>query len=241
MARPTLAKHPKFLRLCAELRRQRWGGAVMARGVLETLWDITYESGDGCLGSADDVELFCEWPGDAGELVRMLRDAGGPQRSGFIEQVDGRYYVHDLFDHCPEYVKKRHKREQERHAAGEELQANHKPKRLVQVEESAPVNNGKRSPRSSRRCPAEFELAPASREFGLSLGLTAEEVEFEFATFKDYEFKPPGHSDWEAAWKNWCRKEVKDRGARRGGRGRSTSAENQENIHRFLEPLKGEV
>ena len=110
--RPTLLRHRKFARLARLLKSD-----ALAVGHLELLWSVTYESGDEVLGDSDDVEHLARWQGDRGQLVAAL------VASGFIdEDPKGHIYrVHDLWDHAPEYVRKRRKREQERRATGAEL------------------------------------------------------------------------------------------------------------------------
>lgn len=80
------------------------------------LWETCYETGDPCLGDAETIEAAAEFPGTPGDLVKALLTCGGEGRAGFIEPCPGRtgYQVHDLFDHAPDYVKKRLKRELER-------------------------------------------------------------------------------------------------------------------------------
>jgi hypothetical protein len=119
MARPGLTKHRKFLRLSAAL-----GSAILARGHLETLWDTCYENGDDFLGGADDVELLAQWAGSPGVLTSSLLTCGcdGP---GFIEEIPdrpGRYRIHDLFDHAPDYVRKRWHRECQRKDSGRRME-----------------------------------------------------------------------------------------------------------------------
>lgn len=111
MARPGLMKHRKFLRLA-----QRVGGPAVARGHLELLWDAAYECGEPYLGDATDVEILAGWQGQAGQLVDALMTCGG-DGAGFIEEAPdrpGRYQVHDLWHHAPDYVRKRWMREAER-------------------------------------------------------------------------------------------------------------------------------
>lgn len=108
--RPTLLGHSKFKRLVSILKCPR----SHAVGYLEMIWQAAYESGDDFIGDAVDVELAAEWNGTPGELVKALLDCGGESRQGFIEQVNGGYAIHDLFDHAPDYVFNRSSREQER-------------------------------------------------------------------------------------------------------------------------------
>jgi hypothetical protein len=111
MARPGLTGHRKFKRLTRVL-----GSPIVARGVLELLWDHCYESGDDYVGTAEDIEAIVGWTGEAG-LTRALADVGAPN-AGFIESVDdgspARYRVHDLWHHAPDYVRKRRERESAR-------------------------------------------------------------------------------------------------------------------------------
>ena len=110
MARPSLSKHRKFLRLVAMLKAPR----SHARGYLELIWESAYERGEPHLGDAIDVELAADWPGEKGELARALVDCGGDGLPGFLVEEDGAFRVHDLFDHAPDYVRKRRIREIER-------------------------------------------------------------------------------------------------------------------------------
>lgn len=113
MARITLSTHWKFQRLARAL-----GGKVLARGVLETLWEPCWVAGDAYCGTAADIEALCEWKGEAGALTKalLMEDA---KDAGFIEVYEGRvrtakerhYQIHDFLDHCPEYVRRRRDRE----------------------------------------------------------------------------------------------------------------------------------
>ena len=109
MGRPGLDKHPKFRRLVHMLSVPR----SHVRGYLECMWETTYETGDPVLGDETDVELAADWPGQPGLLVKALSECGG-SRPGFIESVDSRWQVHDLFDHAPDYVTNRRNKEDER-------------------------------------------------------------------------------------------------------------------------------
>ena len=114
MGRPGLTRHPKFRRLAADL-----GSRLIARGALETLWDTAYENGEPYLGDGRAVELAAEWEGEPGALLKALLEAGGDGSPGFVEEVSpGRYAVHDLWDHAPDYVRKRRQRELHRRDTG---------------------------------------------------------------------------------------------------------------------------
>ncbi len=137
MGRPGLTRHRKFSRVVRALDKIQVGfGEILARGALELLWDTTYENGDELLGDADDVENAAHWRGERGLLARALLEAGGADEDGFIEvrctcggtrkahkegkaceswrPAEGRYFVHDLLDHAPEYVATRREKELER-------------------------------------------------------------------------------------------------------------------------------
>ena len=109
MARPGLTKHRKFGRLVRLL-----GSKYVAMGVLECLWEPCYESGDDHVGTAEDIAFSVGWPKN-----HAAKLAGALHESGFVDSVgDGEYKAHDLFDHAPEYVKRRHRREAERKVRG---------------------------------------------------------------------------------------------------------------------------
>lgn len=119
MARPTLSKHRKFRELALLLKSR-----ALAWGSLELIWECAYDSGDPVIGSADAVERAAEWKGKRGKLVGYLLTCGGEGECGFIEEVPGKpgiYQVHDLFDHMPDYVEKRLKREIDRNFKGKSI------------------------------------------------------------------------------------------------------------------------
>jgi hypothetical protein len=125
MARPGLTNHRKFRRLAKQL-----GSAVIARGVLELIWESCYESGDEYVGTAEDIDHLIGWTGEMGIVAAALVSAGQPEGHGFLEPVsaDGaggplRYRVHDLWHHAPDYVTKRRKREMERRERSEPVSA----------------------------------------------------------------------------------------------------------------------
>lgn len=119
MARPTLSNHPKFRRLSAAV-----GSSVLARGILETLWDIAYEAGDPVIGSAEEVETLAQWQGAPGALANALW-ANGRGFFDVLDALDGPalYSVHDLEDHAPDYVLKRWQREEERRRKGQTIRS----------------------------------------------------------------------------------------------------------------------
>lgn len=113
MARPTLLRHRKFSRLSRVL-----GSKPLARGVLELLWESCYESGDECVGSADDVADIVGWSDPSVDIAAVLADCRWLDRR---RGHPGEFVVHDLWDHAPDYVKKRWKREMERRKKGKAL------------------------------------------------------------------------------------------------------------------------
>jgi hypothetical protein len=117
VARFGLDTHPKFLRLSRRLNAIATGmGEQLAWGLLETMWSAAYDRLDDMIGDAEDVEATCRWRGQPGELAMWLADCG------FIEEREpGIYYVHDLWDHAPEAVKKRLKGELQRRASGKTI------------------------------------------------------------------------------------------------------------------------
>jgi hypothetical protein len=105
MARPTLERNVKFKALVKRLDLPR----PYVRGLLETMWDVAHECGNPVMGSADDVEIAAEWPGQTGQLFESLKSGG------WIEELpDGRFQIHDYWDHAPSYVKDRKRKEDER-------------------------------------------------------------------------------------------------------------------------------
>nr|WP_320132365.1 hypothetical protein [uncultured Holophaga sp.] len=113
MARPGLLQHRKFRRLCRILG----GHTSIALGSLEMIWTSCYENGEEFLGDSEDVEAAACWEGTPGELTQALLAAGGDDSVGFIEEIPdrpGKYQVHDLWHHAPDYVQKRRRRESAR-------------------------------------------------------------------------------------------------------------------------------
>jgi hypothetical protein len=86
---------------------------ALAFGHLGIIWEACYEAGDDNVGSSDDLEYLAKWQGEPGVLSALLVD------SGFIDRDEaGIHWVHDLYDHAPDYVQRRMEREQERRAKG---------------------------------------------------------------------------------------------------------------------------
>ncbi|HTM42493.1 MAG TPA: hypothetical protein VL177_16360 [Terriglobales bacterium] len=177
MARPGLTQHRKFRRLERALCSH-----IVARGALETLWDVCYQNGDPFLGDSDDVEAAARWDGEPGKLTQALLDAGGGMEAGFVEEVSGcsgQYQVHDLYHHAPDYVRKRRSREAVRRAKTDPVAAS---------EESRVVSDrsltGRRQP--SLDCQDGVDVtcapAPAPAPFIKSKALSKPETGFDQAT-----------------------------------------------------------
>lgn len=139
MARQNFRNHRKFKRLVVMLGLP----AVHVRGHVEYLWEAAYENGDEVIGDGTDVEIAAEWTGEAGTLTRALLECGGAG-PGLIEPTgDGRFMIHDLFDHAPEFVVKRRKRENERREKGKQLTDEELKEDVDRVQTSAD-NGGQR-------------------------------------------------------------------------------------------------
>lgn len=118
MARPGLEKHVKFRRLVRMLGEP----IPHVRGYLECLWEVAYETGNPVIGDDYQIEAAAQYPGLHRKLFEALRDCGGTGHVGFIEPTGHNpqiFQIHDLYDHAPEYVKKRLKRENERKSNGD--------------------------------------------------------------------------------------------------------------------------
>jgi uncharacterized phage protein (TIGR02220 family) len=83
--------HPKTLRLIGLL-------GLGAEAYPLRLWchAATYEPETGCFKhcSATELESFAQWHGQPGELVNAL------MKTGFIEQTDSSYQIHDWHEHA---------------------------------------------------------------------------------------------------------------------------------------------
>lgn len=98
MAKPELRDHRKFLKL----KRLLGAPTPHVMGYLECLWLRGYQTGNPVVGDSLDVESAAEYPGEIGTFTKAALDAG------FLDLgEDGRYSIHDLFEHAPSYAKKR--------------------------------------------------------------------------------------------------------------------------------------
>jgi hypothetical protein len=111
MARPGLRQHPKFRRLVHNLGEPE----PHALGYLECMWSVGYECGDSLLGDETDVELAALYPGPKGKLCAALLECR------LIDKVDGKFHIHDLYDHAPGYVQRRMRLELQRRQNGQSI------------------------------------------------------------------------------------------------------------------------
>lgn len=161
MARPGLMRHRKFARLARLI-----GSDVLARGHLELLWEVAYENGDDQVGDAGDLEHLARWTGPAGALASALVE------SGFFDLEGDMYRVHDLWDHAPDYVRKRRHREVERQTKGATLKSVTGQCPPSGAEQPEPAPNGRtraRAPAPSQedsRPPPAIAARPAEAPFG---------------------------------------------------------------------------
>lgn len=114
MGRPGLMRHRKFARL-QRLLSSSPNSKFIARGVLEVVWEAAYENGDELLGDELDLEALVGWEGEPKALASAL------VQSGFVDETVEGLTVHDLWDHAPDYVKRRAEREGERRKKGQSI------------------------------------------------------------------------------------------------------------------------
>jgi hypothetical protein len=100
LARTEVKSNRKFHRLVRALDLPE----PYVLGLLEWMWHSAYENGTDFLGDCEDVEMLAKWPGEQGVFCRALSEIG------WLDENDGRYFVHDLDHHAPEYVKKKLRR-----------------------------------------------------------------------------------------------------------------------------------
>lgn len=100
MAMMNTTQQPKFKRL-----RKRLGiGVAQTLGHLECLWQYTHSTGNPVYTVAD-AEAAAEWEGEDGALVAALSE-NSP--NGWLDKRDdGLYEVHDYWENCPQSVRDR--------------------------------------------------------------------------------------------------------------------------------------
>jgi len=102
MARLGLMRHRKFRAAARAINN-----TPLLRGCLEMIWDAANDTLDDVLGSAEDVEEVAGWRGKRGALVAVLT---APESNFLDRRPDGQYVIHDYWEHCPDYVRKRAQR-----------------------------------------------------------------------------------------------------------------------------------
>lgn len=160
MARPGLSNHRKFKRLA-----QRLGSEAVARGHLEFLWEVAYDAVDDYIGDSTDVETAARWHGAPGILTSALAECGGRDIKGFIEAIEDsptHFRIHDLWDHAPEYVKKRRERELKRRQAAHHL--NDDGRRTADSGVRAADNGGRTASFRAVQGSSESEVLSGSEE-----------------------------------------------------------------------------
>lgn len=101
MAKPELRHHRKFVKLRRLLQERE----SHCRGYLDCMWEHGYQTGDPLLGDAIDVATAADHPDESDRFANAALEAG------FLEiNSSGQFVIHDLYDHAPDYVKKRMKR-----------------------------------------------------------------------------------------------------------------------------------
>jgi hypothetical protein len=110
MARISLAGHWKFRRLTRAIAAQAptdqiTGAGIVARGLLEVLWEAGYGAVSDYIGTPEEIAETVQWRGDPIVLVTLLVD------SGFLDvQPTGEYVIHDLWENAPRYAQLRRAR-----------------------------------------------------------------------------------------------------------------------------------
>jgi len=163
MARPGLFKHRKFARLASRLR-----SPILAVGVLETLWYVCGETCDDRVGTAADLAFALKWTDKRIDIACVLHE------SGFLDcDADGHYVVHDFWDHCPQFVKRRREREDARRADGAATKAAVVAGRTMasqRLDNGSPVASTHVSVRSSAvQCSAIDDLARTTTQTTIEL------------------------------------------------------------------------
>ena len=98
MAKPSFYNHWKFKMLTNELKQCR----PKVLGHVQMLWDVS-----GIIGKIrytdEEIEAVVEWDGVPGEFTKAM------VKVGLLDKKDEMYEIHDWWDHCPNYVKRKMK------------------------------------------------------------------------------------------------------------------------------------
>jgi len=214
--------HPKTLDLAARLEVE----LPTAIGHLELLWAfVAKKAPAGNLGKWPDgaIARACYWMGRPETFLQALRD------SGFIDEVPvHRLIVHDWSEHAPRWVKAKLKTLGFGFADTTEptVVATAEPTTVATAVKSPPsalppltkgsLGKGRDALRTAeradarqtaKRLPDSFELTPERQATARAEAVNPER---EFARFCDHWRAASGQNarkhDWDAAWRNWCRK-----------------------------------
>lgn len=88
---------------------------------------------------------------------------------------------------------------------------------------SPPTGGGAPRGKRGQRLPDDFTLTDERLTVATEIGLSANQARFEFDKFTDHWRASSGQNarklDWEATWRNWCRRSLEQRQQRSGGNG----------------------
>jgi hypothetical protein len=103
VAKSNINASTKF-KVLVKLAKPRRICRALVRGLLENLWDSAHVSGPYFESSAD-IETASEWEGKSKSWHEILL------AQKWIDKLpDGRFRLHDYYDHCPDFVIKREAR-----------------------------------------------------------------------------------------------------------------------------------
>lgn len=140
---------------------------MMPYGRVHFVWDVAYDRADALIGDRLDVELAACWKGEPGAFCKAMADCR------LLDEHEGKFYVHDLEDHCPEYVLKRIQRKM--HAASQDTVR----RTLAAQRKTAANNGGQRTPEDAMRsttannggrCPPDGAMRRTSANNGALTG-----------------------------------------------------------------------
>ena len=199
--RADLFTHPKVVRIASALKADtlRTVGGLMS---VWCLFDAHSEDGhlDGYTPEVLDAHL--RWDGFADAMIAV----------GWLEHEAGHGLVLPRFDAHNGQSSKRRAMDTERKREVRKLSASdadktrtREEKRREEVSIPDGIDEGARKTRPARKCPADFELTDAMREWAAS---NAPLVNLDQATaaFRDHTFKT-AMTDWAGAWRNWLRRD----------------------------------
>ena len=107
MARISMRSNRKFMRLCRDIQRPPY----QVRGLLEMMWESAHEN-EPTFPTLDDAEVVSTWDGEAGVFGKALLACG------FLDAVEGGFFVHDYWQHAPGWVREREKKRRQRGVSG---------------------------------------------------------------------------------------------------------------------------